>query len=166
MTASEFQSLAKELLQRHYEEVILEWPVHRDAMDGMQHDPRQYYPRTDIAVGPFSRSQGHNSQIVPERINTRLLRELADLPEANPNPRCLLAIEVVFSGSAKHILGDILNAGAIGLYGIIVTTPVMMPKVERNIEYLRKLIELEKISSFPFQNVKVFETQQFRDLIS
>ena len=35
----------------------------------------------------------------------------------NKNPRCLLSVEVEFSGSSKLIMGDFTNAGMMGHVG-------------------------------------------------
>ena len=161
MAATEFQTRIKPLLEQHYPQVLLEWPVYKNATDPFQRNISQYYPRTDIAVGPFSIDHGHNTDINLNLVNPALERKLRLLHRHNPNPRCLLAIEVVFSGSSKHILGDILNASAIGLYGIVVGTPEMLPKIKRNMEYLKKLAEVGKLSPLPFQNVLIMDTTEF-----
>ena len=166
MNASDYQKKVKPLLERHYSQVILEWSIDKDASDSMRHVDEQYYPRTDIAVGNFNTFPGRSDQITSDSINPRLRQELLGLHQNNANPRCLLAIEVVFSGSSKHILGDILNASAVGLYGIVVGSPEMMPKILRNIEYLKKLAELGKLAPMPFQNVLVIDTNSFIGLIS
>lgn len=166
MRANEFQIRIQELLGRHYSEVVVEWPIHRNATDSMTHLPSQYYPRTDVAVGPFSTTVGHNENLRENLINAKLLAKLRVLSHKNPNPRCLLAIEVVFSGSSKHILGDMLNASAIGLYGIVIGSPDMMPKIKRNMEYLKKLAELDKLNPLPFQNVLLVSTEEFEQLIT
>ena len=165
MSANDFQLQAKSLLERHYTDVVLEWAISKDATDSMAWSPNQYYPRTDIAVGPFSIASGHNELISKELINEKLLKRLRSL-SVNPNPRCLLAIEVVFSGSSKHILGDLLNASAIGLYGIVIGTPEIMPKILRNVEYLKKLAELDKLNPLPFTNVLVIDTASFETMMS
>lgn len=168
MTASEFQQTARLLLTEHYgdSQVKLEWPIYKDASDAMQRVGSQYYPRTDIAVGPFSTAPGRHIGITLNHVNDSLKLLLRKLPASNPNPRCLLAIEVVFSGSSKHILGDMLNASAIGLYGIVVGKPEMMPKIQRNREYLHKLAALDKLNPLPFQNVLVISTSDFERLFT
>lgn len=166
MKANEFQVRIQELLNRHYSEVVVEWPIHRDAADAMTHLASQYYPRTDVAVGPFSTTAGHNQNLRENLINAKLLTKLRALSHKNPNPQCLLAIEVVFSGSSKHILGDMLNASAIGLYGIVIGSPDMMPKIKRNTEYLKKLAELDKLNPLPFQNVLLLSTNEFEELLT
>jgi hypothetical protein len=166
MTASEFQKYAKTLLEKHYEDVRLEWPVYKDATDSMIRDKKQYYPRTDIVVGPFNTDSGLNPKINKDAINKKLIDKLLkDNVTKNRNPRCLLAIEVVFSGSSKHLLGDILNASAIGLYGIVIGHPNMIAKIERNKKYLEKLAELGKIDYLPFQNVLIISTDEFVELL-
>jgi hypothetical protein len=82
---------------------------------------------------------------------------------ANTNPRCLLAIEVVFSGSSKHIMGDTLNAGALGLYGLVVGTDKLMPKIKRIGKYLEILAALEKLPPM-FRNVHALSTTEFEQL--
>jgi hypothetical protein len=166
MAASEFQKYAKTLLEKHYEDVRLEWPVYKDATDSMERDKKQYYPRTDIVVGPFSLAPGQNSRIDITAINKKLMDRLhRDNLTINNNPRCLLAIEVVFSGSSKHLLGDILNASVIGLYGIVVGHPNMITKIKRNKKYLEKLAELGKIDCLPFRNVLIVSTDEFIELL-
>lgn len=78
----------------------------------------------------------------------------------NENPRCLLAIEVVFSGSAKHMLGDLLNASALGLFGLVVCHESKFAKVNRNREYAIELANLGKIPTL-FQNVRVITFSDF-----
>jgi hypothetical protein len=166
MKADDFQKSVKPLLEKHYSQVILEWSIDKNASDSMQHTKNQYFPRTDIAVGPFSTDPGHNDEIRLENINSALQHALSVLQHQNTNPRCLLAIEVVFSGSSKHILGDILNASVLGLYGVVVGSPEMMPRIWRNAEYLKKLVELEKLAPMPFQNVLIVNTDDFVGLLN
>jgi hypothetical protein len=114
MTATEYQRLAEVTLRAHFADVRLEWSVVKDATDALARDIKRYAPRVDIAVGPFNTTPGPDPRISEALVPDQLRALFNDRPP-NPNPRCLLAIEVVYSGSSKHILGDMLNAGALGL---------------------------------------------------
>lgn len=128
----------------------------------MHADVKRYAPRVDIAVGPFNTTPGRGkfrrSQIC------KPMRPWFEELASNPNPRCLIAIEVVFSGSAKHLLGDILNASALGLFGLVVCRDSMLAKVERNREYLQSLAAVDKLPTL-FQNVRVISVAQFHDAL-
>jgi hypothetical protein len=100
-----------------------------------------------------------NDDLLPEA-----LRELFDGRPSNPNPRCLLAVEVCYSGSSKHIMGDMLNAGALGLYGLVVGDERHMPKIRRIGRYLEVLAELGKVP-WLFRNVVTLSTAGFDDLL-
>jgi hypothetical protein len=80
--------------------------------------------------------------------------------EQNPNPRCLLAIEIVYSGSAKHVLGDILNASVLGLYGLVICSEAKEGRVRRNLAYLRALTNVGKLPPL-FRNVQIMTTAEF-----
>ena len=156
--AASFQRVAKVLLDEHFDEVTSEWQSARGATDVFSADVRRYAPRVDLAVGPYNTSSG------------RLLMDLEMFPEAmrhwfddlrpNGNPRCLLAIEVVNSGSAKHMLGDLLNASALGLYGLVVCNEAVLAKVHRNWEYAQQLANVGKIPAL-FQNTRVVSFSEF-----
>ena len=161
MLASEYQRLAEARLKRHFDDVRVEWSVVRDASDAQQRDIRRYAPRVDIAVGPFNTTPGPDSAI-DERLLPRRLRQVFSQRPRNPNPRCLLAIEVVFSGSSKHIMGDTLNAGALGLYGLVIGTEARMEKIQRIGKYLEVLADLEKLPPM-FRNVVSLSTSEFED---
>jgi hypothetical protein len=62
-------------------------------------------------------------------------------------------------------MGDILNAGALGLYGVVIGKESVMPKILRINEYLRLLAQLEKLPPL-FRNVAVFSAQEFDALIA
>jgi hypothetical protein len=127
-------------------------------------DVNRYAPRVDIAVGPFNITRGRNSKIPKTPIVPDKLRALFKDLDPNKNPRCLLAIEVIYSGSSKHVLGDILNASALGLYGLVIGLDTQMPKIRRIHEYLKTLADLEKIP-WLFQNVVAISTAEFDDLL-
>ncbi|MCU1535125.1 MAG: hypothetical protein JWR53_1606 [Glaciihabitans sp.] len=156
--AADFQQGAKRLLTPYHEEVALEWFSAVGASDSLRADARRYAPRVDIAVGPYNTSPGR-AELNLEQICEPMKPWFYGL-EANPHPRCLVAIEVVFSGSAKHLLGDILNASALGLFGLIVCREDMIAKVRRNRQYLSSLSDLGKLPEL-FRNVKVVSVAEF-----
>lgn len=163
MSASAYQRTAAQSLGRHFDHVLLEWSIVRDATDTLNPDVRRYAPRVDIAVGPFNTTPGGDLAIHEGLLPQRLRERFAVLPP-NRNPRCLLAIEIVFSGSSKHIMGDMLNAGALGLYGLVVGAEPVMPKINRIREYVRVLADLEKLPAM-FRNVATMSTAEFDALI-
>ena len=84
----------------------------------------------------------------------------------NANPRCSLAIEVVFSGSSKHILGDITNASMMGLYGLVVVKDEerILEKAKRIFEYVKRIIEVGKAPANLFQNTRILSASEFLHL--
>jgi hypothetical protein len=162
MRASQYQRLAAVRLKRQFDDVRVEWSVVKGATDTLQRDIQRYAPRVDIAIGPFNTNRGRTPEIDARLLPRRLRQLFRDLPP-NPNPRCLLAIEVVFSGSSKHIMGDTLNAGALGLYGLVVGAEARMPKVRRIGAYVHLLAELEKLPPI-FRNVVALSTAEFEEL--
>ena len=75
------------------------------------------------------------------RINPIFQQEL----EFNYNPRCFLAIEIVCSGSTKHMLGDIMNATILGGIGIVIAKDESIKKsLSRILSYLKFAYENEK----------------------
>jgi len=60
-------------------------------------------------------------------------------------------------------MGDMLNAGAHGLYGLVVGTTPRMPKIIRIGNYLALLAELEKLPPM-FRNVIALSVEEFESL--
>jgi hypothetical protein len=164
MAASDYQRVVQTRLRRHFEDVRLEWSIARSATDALARDVTIYAPRVDVAVGPFNTTPGPDADI-NDALLPRPLRELFDGRPSNPNPRCLLAIEVCYSGSSKHIMGDMLNAGALGLYGFVVGDDRHMPKIRRIGRYLEVLAELGKVP-WLFRNVAAISTADFDALVA
>jgi hypothetical protein len=164
VTASAYRQAAQAALRRHFQDVRLEWSIVKDAADLLSRDRRVYAPRVDIAVGPFSITHGRDSRInkalLPEQLR-RLVRHV----RPNPNPRCLLAIEVVYSGTSKHIMGDMLNASALGLYALVVGRDDRMPKILRIGEYVTRLAQLDKSPEL-FANLVSLSTADFDSLLA
>jgi hypothetical protein len=163
MRASDYQLTAEALLRRHFVDVRREWSVVKEATDALAVDVDRYAPRVDIAIGPFNTRPGADPRI-NDKLLPRCLQELFDGRPPNRNPRCLLAIEVVYSGSSKHIMGDTLNAGALGLYGLVIGADASMPKIRRIGVYLDVLADLEKLPSL-FRNVVALSTGEFEALM-
>ncbi len=162
MRANEYQQLAAERLRRYFDDVQVEWSVVKGAADTLQRDIHRYAPRVDIAIGPFNTTPGPDPKINEVLLPRRLRLRLADRP-ANSNPRCLLAIEIVFSGSSKHVMGDMLNAGAHGLYGLVIGDGAHMQKIQRISRYLAVLADLEKLPPM-FLNALSLSTAEFEEL--
>lgn len=99
-----------------------------------------YSPRLDLAVGPFAIDGqfGHEYDRLEDR-NQAFLATIFDLYRGNVhrsgtpgielpdhhhsmnhNARCFLAIEIENKVSRKHLLGGVVNAAALGRYGIVV----------------------------------------------
>jgi hypothetical protein len=109
--------------------------------------PGMYSPRLDVAVGPFATVQGqqlikeydyllnHSSSLIFTLIEFHLHNTgeqidpgnlFQQLCYINRNARCFLAFEIENSGSRKHLMGDAVNAAALGRIGIAVGwTPKM-----------------------------------------
>lgn len=166
MNAYNVQIEIKRLLGRYFKDVHIEWSAAKNATDSLIRDPERYTPRTDIAVGPFNVDPGRGGEISADLISSKSLHEALSPLIANKNPRCLLAIEVVYSGSSKHLLGDLLNSSALGLYGIVVCKSEMKAKVMRNVRYIKQITELEKVPEGLFQNVLVVDIDELRALLA
>ena len=137
--AIDYQRLIQPALERHFADVRLEWSVVKGATDAFARDINRYGPRVDIAVGPFNTTRGpihrsgtHRFQNAYESCS-RASRRIGTHGACSPSK--------LSAGTSKHILGDILNAR--GLYGIVVGSEEMMPKVQRNFSYLEVLAELK-----------------------
>jgi hypothetical protein len=163
MIASDYQRATETALKRYFADVRLEWSVVKDATDALAADLNRYAPRVDIAVGPFNTTPGPDTNICETLLPSQLRELFADRPP-NRNPRCLLAIEVIFSGTSKHIMGDMLNASSLGLYGLIVGRDTQMPKIRRIGSYLELLVQLEKQPPL-FHNVVALGSSEFNALL-
>jgi hypothetical protein len=178
MTAKETQAAIKEALSRVFGEGLVksEWSVRTDATDGV-FDRSVYSPRLDIAVGPFNvtRDQKNNDLAgianYGEHPLIRLLREEVSSQNHggfyfNPNPRCLLAIELEYTTSSKHILGGITNASLLGAIGLMVAPAAYIDKVRRISQYAARLRQVEKAHDDMFANIACFQEDDFLRLLS
>jgi hypothetical protein len=164
VTARQYQDAARIALERYYEDVRVEWPIGKDAQDALVAHAARYAARVDVAVGPFNVNPGPDAGLRRERLIDPLQRLFAN-SQPNRNPRCLLAIEVSFSGTSKHVMGDMLNASAMGLFGLVVGNEGQTRKALRIQEYLTLLVALRK-TDLLFPNIVVLSTDQFDQLLA
>jgi len=90
-----------------------------------------------------------------------------EIPDGfNKNPRCFMSIEIESSSHSKYLLGDITNACALGLVGIVVPT---------NSKSLKKFIELRRYLEFAtfvkkmpkiFNNLIIIPAEDFSRVLS
>ena len=163
-----FQNKITEKLRQYFLEVEKEWDVTKNATDLFSTDV--YGPRLDVAVGPFNTKKGNKideirnvfsqkaSHGLKNTIRTRRLGE-------NWNPRCTLAIEIVYSGSSKHILGDITNASMMGLYGFVIANNSNFDRLKRIFEYTKVIKHVGKAPEDLFSNVCVISDKDFLELL-
>ena len=174
------------LVQQGYEsEVKVPW----SAFSG--HGRRTYSPKVDIAVGPFAIEKSYEDEydrmvysyhrlidtwIDMFRQNWRRViggtswRVPPHSPSgyrdfighsANRNARCFIAIEVENENSRKHLMGSIINAGALGRVGILVAWQEKVLRAAiRMREYFDLLQEAEK-RTFNMSDVVVLSRNQF-----
>ena len=157
MRAGAYQEVARSTLARHFaaDEIRLDWLIGHDSAT------LSSAPPVDIAVGPFV-SHGKQPDTLspaslPEQVRDRL-HELGLVPNAHPS--CLLAIEVSFNGSPKHVLGDIVNASALGLYALVIGQDDSMGKLHRNVDFLRGVVEQASAPDL-FQNILLLRPREF-----
>jgi hypothetical protein len=152
-----------------------EWSVRTDATDKV-FDRSTYAPRLDVAVGPFNVTRDRKNDDlarIGEYGYHPLIRRLRGEVERqndggfyfNPNPRCLLAIELEYSTSSKHILGGITNASLLGAIGIIVGPADKITKIQRISQYAARLRQIEKAHDDMFANIACFLEEDFLRLL-
>ena len=173
--AKTYQKNLKKKLEKYFDEVSYERSLFKNANDILIYDPERYSPRLDLVIGPYNQNKGDDwisDFELKERLfkfnkrkTKRFFNVLSSL-STNYNPRYAVAIEIVFSGSSKHVLGDITNASVLGLYGFVITSQEMLPKAKRIFKYIQKLKQIRKISGEMYNNVKIVSTDEFDDFFN
>ena len=173
------------LVQQGYEpEVKVPWPAFS------RQGRRIYSPKVDIAVGPFATDKRYEDEydrmvnsyrclidtwidmfrqnwqsIIGDRhwrVSPHSPSGYRDFIEhsANRNARCFIAIEVENKNSRKHLMGSIINAGALGRLGILVAwQQEVLRAAIRMREYFDFLQEAEK-RTFNMSDVIVLSRNQ------
>lgn len=178
MNAKTTQSAIREALCRIFgpDLVKSEWSVRTDATDKV-FDRSTYAPRLDIAVGPFNVTRERKDDdlaSIDEYGRHSFIRWLrAEVARQNnggfyfnPNPRCLLAIELEYTTTSKHILGAITNASLLGAIGVIVGPAVHIAKIRRIAQYAARLRQVEKAHDDMFANIACFQEDDFLRLLT
>lgn len=177
MSAAIYQKHIEVLLGRIFsaEMIKREWSIWDGARDGFRRTNTTYAPRLDIAVGPF------NTTTENRHADMTAIRDFNGHPliasiiingqdknqnwQYNNNPRCLLAIEIEYSGSSKHILGDYTNASMMGHIGVVISSAENYEKINRVGEYVKTLRQLEKAPADLFCNTVHYRENEFEALL-
>jgi hypothetical protein len=179
MNTKEYQTIIFELLKGIFNPkyVNKEWDSAKYDLHLSKHKGG-YYPRPDIAVGPFNSYADldmgiDNSDVMKEHPFTkRIVEEIAwereDFKKCwNNFSRCYLAIEIELgssrktSNSLKHILGSIINASVTGSIGIVITDKSTKNKVDRLYSYLLTLEGLERLQINTLGNLVRIDKDDF-----
>jgi hypothetical protein len=155
-----------------------------------------YSPRIDIAVGPFSTTQGvrfiEEYDLMVEKYRSlidrliefhvgnfrefqnRRLEEYAEhrFPSVqsigyfNKNARCFIAIEIENNVSRKHLLGGALNASALSRIGILV--PWTEEKVRASVKLLQywDFLSYVEKNSYRADNLLILTKSQLSKALS
>jgi hypothetical protein len=121
----------------------------------------------DLCLGNFRDNYSHFGRRFPEgeRNIPHDYHSFADI-SYNRNARCFLAIEIEKSGRQKHMLGDIVNASALGRIGIILAwDDTVLRSFLRILEYFSFLHEVGK-PTFNSRNVIILRKNQFRHILN
>lgn len=165
--STRYQKDLSEALSRFFPgEAVIEYFIPKNAKDQFSREVGMYLPRLDVAVGPFNETDGDKYESIKADYLAKapeMLKNITSTLGQNKNPRCALGIEVVYSGTSKHILGDMINSGTIGLYGLVLVSDEMCTKVQRIQEYVRVVKGLRKLPGEFCANVKVLRASQFLD---
>lgn len=140
-----------------------------------------YSPTCDVAVGPFSFSEGSLNDIYRKlaRLDdiSRFIGGLQEeslgnghntaLLNLNKNPRCFIAIEVenTTAQDIKHLLGSIINCSFLGKIGIVVVFDKYLPYAQRLLQYLAFVERVKKTNKELFRNVFVISKSRMTNLL-
>jgi len=178
MTERKYQNDTKIVLEHLYNEVEVQWYPFRGQGRHI------YAPVVDIAVGPFAIERRYEAQYTElleqtrdfiERLIEKHNQNVEEAEERtsfehilhfNDNPRCLLCIEIEDTGSRKHLLGDLVNASALGRIGLLIARSERAFKsFLRQRVYLHYLANVGK-NTFRTDNALVLTAEQFDECLA
>ena len=84
----------------------------------------------------------------------------------NQNARCFMAIEVEYSGSRKHMLGDIVNAASLSRIGVIVPWDDKAFRAFFRIIYYFSFLKSVNKPTYPIQNLLIIKKNQFKKILN
>ena len=174
LTVKEYQKLVEKKLR-----TLLKLPVKREWR-AMKEQPSLYCPQVDIAVGPFVYDSScitdqHDpvvrqwekpikAMLAYHKQNVESLQwedcqtSFEDLCYKNKTARCFLAIEIENGVNPKHLIGDALNAIALGRLGIVVA---YTPDTLRAFGRIRKYLWfLSTATNFDTTNLLILNREQ------
>lgn len=162
-TAQEYQTLVTKILGQIFgpEMVRREWDASTHALH--RRSSMYYAPNTDIAVGPFNNGWDNdigNDRTLPMKSHP-VYKAIVERNGIGWNgfSRCFLAIEIVFSGAPKYIMGDLTNACLTGSLGFIIARKgKLSDTVGRMLHYFEAQTDPE---NSPFRNLRIFTDENF-----
>lgn len=159
-------------------QVKKEWDVASGSQDA--YNRTLYCPILDIAVGPYNVDAQVDSNV--NNIRNKLsemepfIRQLLGksdqatmnynsfIHEINKNPRCMLAIEIERSESAKHMLGNYTNVSILGAIGFVIPfNNKILTLCQRLRRYVKFATTFKKISRV-FNNVLIIKKEAFFEI--
>ncbi len=177
MIAEIFQEQAFQFLRGVFgdKQVYKEFSIDTDATDVFGADAG-YLPRLDLAVGPFNVTPDRdgNTEKIRAAAACGFIEEIVKIAAhqngdfiQNKNPRCLLSIEVEFSGSSKLIMGDFTNAGMMGHVGLVIgpSEGDIMKRIICVQRYIQTLRHLGKADPTLFMNVACLDEKVFWQIL-
>jgi hypothetical protein len=140
-----------------------------------------YSPTSDVAVGPFSFSEGNLNRLYRHLASLEDIRGfitamqesgLGDgynehLLELNQNPRCFISVEVENSTArdVKHLLGSVTNCSLLAKVGIVIVFDEYIEYAKRLISYLAFVKRVKKTDKELFRNVFVLSKTAFEEIV-
>lgn len=185
MSVNEYQRQLKVQFETifPYAEIQTEWRT--------QIDRNIYSPRLDLAIGPFSYTNGsqltncydilfekysdfinkiieihlkniNNSKSISEEEIQKKNRALKNF---NFNSRCFIALEIENQVSKKHLMGGAINAAALGRIGIAVGYDEEKHRAFLRLYKYFEFLKNKKELNFSIQNLLVISKEQLDQLL-
>lgn len=189
-TPRSFQTTVATELKQIYPDVYVE-----TEWRAIKNIPGLYFPRVDIAVGPFSTVRGgnciteynqlmdaskpfiesllsgHCENVQNYRTHDEQIMQALQIPDfeelktLNENARCLLAVEIENKVTRKHLLGGAVNAAALGRIGIVVGWTDDKVKALVRLQAYWDFLRIVRKNTFSSGNLVILKPEQLRKSI-
>jgi hypothetical protein len=173
MEASSYQNKLLSSLQRVFNKDLVKKEKGCNSLKSESEDCKDndvsYLPRLDIVVHNFDNTEMmfdkycSFTQELVESAMSNGWKQTSKIYESNA--RFYLAIEIEYSGSSKHIIGDIINVCANGSLGLLITNKRNYEKAKRIYYYLLQLENCNRLQMNHFKNLIIFRDDEFLRLI-